>query len=298
MNYNAMVALTDYEWYDALRENPNFNEVNFWTPTPWNIRKLKAGGKVYFLLKARYGRMICGYGKFSEYKNLSLQRAWKEYGQANGVHNYQELIDKIRGYTSKNSKVAFQGDNHTIGCIILHNIILLDKEDYFSPSEQGWEIPKQVVTFKYLDLLSGPISTSLQVKDFELISKGKNYRLITTKARKGQSKFRADILSAYDFQCCITSEKTTEVLEAAHIQEYISESSNNIQNGLLPRADFHDLFDSGLITISEEYTIIVSEQIRSAYYRKFHGSRITLPKIGFLPSKKALRWHYENLFRK
>ena len=51
MSQLSMVALTDYNWYKTLRSRSVTNEVNFWTPTPWNIRRLSKGDIVYFLLK-------------------------------------------------------------------------------------------------------------------------------------------------------------------------------------------------------------------------------------------------------
>ena len=38
--------------------------VNFWTPTPWGVKGLRKGDRLYFMLKAPV-RKIGGYGIFS-----------------------------------------------------------------------------------------------------------------------------------------------------------------------------------------------------------------------------------------
>lgn len=62
-------------------------------------------------------------------------------------------------------------------------------------------------------------------------------------------------MEIYNHSCCICGEKIVEVLEAAHILEYRSKKSNHVQNGLLLRRDFHRLFDLGLITVIEDYSV-------------------------------------------
>jgi len=58
LNNIAMVALTDFDWYSCLVHNSNVSVLNFWTPTPWNIKKLRKGNRIYFLLKEKHGRKI------------------------------------------------------------------------------------------------------------------------------------------------------------------------------------------------------------------------------------------------
>jgi hypothetical protein len=57
------IAPTHQSWFDQLRSRPHGKVVNFWTPTPWNVRQLKPGDLFYFLLKAPI-RKIAGFGQF------------------------------------------------------------------------------------------------------------------------------------------------------------------------------------------------------------------------------------------
>jgi putative restriction endonuclease len=63
------IAPTDLDWFETLREVQYPSTVNFWTPTPWNPRRLGEGDKFYFLLKAPY-RKVGGYGHFFYYENM------------------------------------------------------------------------------------------------------------------------------------------------------------------------------------------------------------------------------------
>lgn len=57
-----------------------------------------------------------------------------------------------------------------------------------------------------------------------------------------------------------------EVLEAAHIIPYADERIHELNNGLLLRANFHKLFDKGLISVKPDYEIKVSPRIRETYF--------------------------------
>jgi putative restriction endonuclease len=81
-----MIALAtiDIDWFRQLRSRQPSGPVKFWTPTPWNVRGVKPGGLLYFLLKAPY-RKIGGYGQFVSYENMKLSEAWNRFGVDNGV---------------------------------------------------------------------------------------------------------------------------------------------------------------------------------------------------------------------
>lgn len=43
------VGITDKEWFQYCRNELEADQVNFWTPTPWNVRSLAPGGSVVLL---------------------------------------------------------------------------------------------------------------------------------------------------------------------------------------------------------------------------------------------------------
>ncbi len=115
--------------------------------------------------------------------------------------------------------------------------------------------------------------------------------------RKGQSEFRSKLLHAYNNKCAVTGCDAVDALEAAHIYPYRGEQTNHITNGLLLRADIHSLFDQLLLSISNNYEIILHDSIRNGYYGELHDSFISLPEDkNSHPSKEALR-HNRSLIR-
>jgi putative restriction endonuclease len=105
-------------------------------------------------------------------------------------------------------------------------------------------------------------------------------------------------LKAYNYRCTVTGKTCIEVLQAVHIQPYINEQSNHVQNGICLRVDIHKLFDEGLISIDDDYRIITSPIINNSFYKNLNGIKINLPEdVHRYPSLKALEHHRKTLFR-
>ena len=107
--------------------------------------------------------------------------------------------------------------------------------------------------------------------------------------RQGQAKFRDKLFDAYDGRCAVTGTSIAATLQAAHIVPYRGPETNHVQNGLLLRADIHNLFDLGLIQINPQtFTISLVEEIKSTKYGQLHGKRLRLPsKPSQRPSSAA-----------
>lgn len=112
--------------------------------------------------------------------------------------------------------------------------------------------------------------------------------------RRGQAKFRAALLDAYDRKCVVSRVNTDAVLEAAHIVPFKGDKTNVVQNGILLTGDIHTLFDLGLVRFNpEDLSIHVSDILKKSAYYKYHGQSLHLPADKKRqPSKDALeiRW--------
>jgi hypothetical protein len=95
--------------------------------------------------------------------------------------------------------------------------------------------------------------------------------------RRGQPKFRSDLLKSYKGRCCVTACDVEAVLEAAHIVGHAEEANYAVTNGMLLRADIHTLFDIGLLTVDTEYKVRVSGVLSESEYGSLDGKRIELP---------------------
>lgn len=264
------ISNTDIKWAEFLKKNQLCSKVNFWTPTPWNVKQLAIGDRFYFLLKSPI-RKIGGYGSFCSYMTMTVYEAWDQFGIRNGCESKKEFIERL-------SQFGEPGLTTQIGCIILDDVCFFDTP--VSLEEYQVSFPPQVVKLKYYyDEAPFADYEPLTVKDtFSLVEqtdKEKKSQLVSE--RKGQGKFRQEIARAYNHKCCISGEQTPELLQAAHIQGYINESSNNIQNGLYLRIDLHKMFDSGLLSIDENYRVHISSKVSSSDYFSYDGQLITLP---------------------
>ena len=115
--------------------------------------------------------------------------------------------------------------------------------------------------------------------------------------RLGQKKFRTQLLDAYDGRCAISACNIVEALQAAHIKPYRGDHTNHPSNGILLRADLHNLFDLFMLTIDPKTCqVVISENLQKTEYVQYNGKLINLPKrVKMRPAKTSLRWHYQHL---
>jgi hypothetical protein len=110
-------------------------------------------------------------------------------------------------------------------------------------------------------------------------------------ARRGQPRFRDDLMVAYSGQCVITGTKVDGVLEAAHIIPVADEPFFHVTNGLLLRADVHALFDQGLLWIEPETRRVrTHESLMDSEYAAYNGRPLAEPRHPEQrPSRDALQ---------
>lgn len=131
-------------------------------------------------------------------------------------------------------------------------------------------------------------------------------RTTQTQARIGQDFFRKAVLSAYEFTCCITGISLPALLVASHILPWREDESNrlNPRNGLCLSAIHDRAFDQGLITLSEDFRLLLApaiQKLKATPYIEttfwvYEGRQIQLPKK-FNPNPAFLRYHRERLFQ-
>jgi len=109
--------------------------------------------------------------------------------------------------------------------------------------------------------------------------------------RRGQPKFRKQLLKAYQNRCAVTGCAVTSLLEAAHIRPYQGDHTNVVPNGLLLRADIHTLFDLYLLWIDPDtLTIRLSSELEGSEYAALEGKALRLPlKLEDRPNAEALK---------
>jgi putative restriction endonuclease len=126
------------------------------------------------------------------------------------------------------------------------------------------------------------------------------------KIRVNQYFFRQTVLSTYNNKCCITSIEIPSLLNASHIVPWSKDEKNrlNPQNGLCLNV-FHDrAFDKGLMTITPEFTINISNKLKDfgneviqKWLLSYDNKKITLPDR-FIPDPNFLTYHNNHIFLK
>jgi hypothetical protein len=117
-------------------------------------------------------------------------------------------------------------------------------------------------------------------------------------ARRGQGRFRQDLLQKWD-GCAVLGCSALAVLRAAHIKPWNKSSDAerlDSANGLLLSANLDALFDEGLITFDDDGEMIVSDHLseENRSLLRLHG------KLRRAPTPKEtsyLTFHRLNVFR-
>jgi putative restriction endonuclease len=130
-----------------------------------------------------------------------------------------------------------------------------------------------------------------------------------TKQRVGQNFFRAAVLNAHEWRCCITGVEVKELLIASHIKPWCvcdeKTERTNPRNGLCLNALHDKAFDQGFISIKKDFSIMVSGELKKAsidlitkkWIADFEGRKIFLPHR-FIPEPHFIEYHNDVIFRR
>jgi predicted restriction endonuclease len=124
--------------------------------------------------------------------------------------------------------------------------------------------------------------------------------------RRGQQFFRQAILAAYDIACCISGVNVSTLLVASHIRPWRSfpEDRLNLRNGLCLSAIHDAAFDQGLLTLDDQFRVVLSRALRERmhthewriFFGPYGGQKITLPSKLAEPDPMALEYHRTHVF--
>lgn len=304
MGLNLVVAVTDSDWFEALRFRADLPEVNFWAPSAANFRALQPGELFLFKLHAPHNYIVGG-GVFAHANAMPCSLAWSAFGEANGAASAQDMRRRIARYRRTNP--ADRSD-FMIGCRILTQPFFFDEPDWI-PVPPSWAA--NIVSFKTYNTetadglaLWDSVEARLDMLQTPGVSEGDRFgapQLI--RPRLGQGAFRVLVTDVYGRKCAVTGERTLPALEAAHIRPYAEGGRHEARNGLLLRRDIHSLFDAGYVTVTPDQHFEVSRRIREEFengrhYYALHGQLIRPPDVSHCaPDPTELRWHNENCFR-
>ncbi|MGK6353423.1 HNH endonuclease [Parapedobacter sp. DT-150] len=120
--------------------------------------------------------------------------------------------------------------------------------------------------------------------------------------------FKRHIIQLYQSTCAFTGMRLVSLhghsfVDACHIVPFSVSHDDRIGNGIALCPNMHRAFDRGLLSINEDYQIIVSlhftENDDHDYsLRKLHGRKIQGPHATqYLPQLDKLSWHRQHIFK-
>jgi putative restriction endonuclease len=143
-----------------------------------------------------------------------------------------------------------------------------------------------------------------EISEEELLKEGKERERVV-RSRVNQQFFRATVLAAYEYKCCVTGLPLPELLTASHIVPWAVDHANrlNPQNGLCLNAMHDRAFDRGFLTITPDYKVKLATAIKDlddneavrSFLLQYDSLSITLPNR-FVPDPIFLEYHNRNIF--
>lgn len=130
-----------------------------------------------------------------------------------------------------------------------------------------------------------------------------------TPVKRGrEARFRLLVVAAYNYTCALTGHRLItmtagSLVDAAHIHQFSDSRNNHPTNGLALSKNAHWLFDNGLWTIREDFTVQVAEDHFFESHPlgmgllSYRNQNILLPQSKQLwPAFEHLAWHRKHKF--
>lgn len=163
--------------------------------------------------------------------------------------------------------------------------------------EQGFSIEDMMLDYLYWSFGDPREPGNYFYDKFE--SKAEKYYRSEKKIRVFQEKFRSKLLKKYK-KCQVCELENENMLVASHSKRYCecnSYESHDVYNGFLLCKSHDGLYDSGLITFTDEGNIIISDEL-SHHDREILNINENIKIDLEEESLKYLKWHRENWFKK
>lgn len=126
--------------------------------------------------------------------------------------------------------------------------------------------------------------------------------------RGREGRFRIGVVTAYNYTCALTGYRLVTlnagtIVDACHIHQFAHSRNNEPTNGIALCKNAHWLFDNGLWTLRDDYTILTADRHfaeageESFQLGRMRDKRITLPaNAAHWPAQQHLEWHRKHKF--
>ncbi|MGX8884004.1 HNH endonuclease [Methylovorus sp. SPW-M1] len=193
------------------------------------------------------------------------------------------------------------------GRVALGNASALDREVWAAFHDDWEKLALECHGLKSA-LINDRADTDMDIESETGVEEAVDYsgesRQVLALQRVNQQFFRRMVLSSYQNRCCMSGLSVPRLLNASHIVPWRDDTTNrlNPSNGLCLSALHDRAFDAGLITLSDDYRIILSESIQQSddefcrnVLHPLAGKIIELPQR-FSPSPSFIARHRTEIF--
>jgi len=143
-------------------------------------------------------------------------------------------------------------------------------------------------------------------KEIEFDDKKEGVEIIrSVKTRVNQSFFRTVVISIYSNKCAVSNIDLPELLIASHIIPWAASVKDrlNPSNGICLSPLYDKLFDSGLMTLTDDFKVKYSKRLKEIsdkkvyldFFEIYENRQINLPDK-FFPKPEFLDFHRKNIF--
>lgn len=208
---------------------------------------------------------------------------------------------KLVNFASLDPAITSTGRKGLDGASALDREIWADfHADWESLALECERLRKQFVT----DAAADPMEDE-KLQGFEIPDDftGESRRVLTEQRIK-QNFFRRAVLASYRGRCCMSGVSEPRLLIASHIVPWKADKANRLNpgNGLCLSAIHDRAFDQGLISLSDDWKVLLSEKLRrsdepfvESVFKPLEGRAIELPHR-FVPEAAFLRRHRSEVF--
>lgn len=242
------------------------------------------------------------------------------------TEGFWKLIAKSGFENTIQSKIAMRSFSNLQAAI---NYAEIDPELFILlKNKENREILKYAVLEKYFSHSKNKFSDAnssdylLNIKNQILNENSEKYRTKLLKLEKELKSdsfeeekylrsniFKRQIPIVYENACAISGLQinatfNVSLIDACHIIPFSNSYNDTITNGISLTPTLHRAFDRGLISIDNNYCVIISDKfnennIESKYsINQFNGKEIKLPKNKeFYPNLDNLKWHRNNILK-
>tara|TARA_R110001592_G_scaffold189452_2_gene434959 strand:- start:7225 stop:8178 length:954 start_codon:yes stop_codon:yes gene_type:complete len=224
-----------------------------------------------------------------------------------GFSNLNTMGSLVKSFANLNAAVAYAEIENDLFKLLGDNVsrqILLQVllEEYFPNTKDAFSEQNYTSVFEGLEdsFLNDP--SELYKEQIRFLLDQKEDEEVFLRG----SIFKREIPKMYNNTCCISGLKidtmhNISMIDACHIIPFSESYDDTVTNGIALCPNLHRAFDRGLISITPDYMVSLSDSfIEEGNYslKQFEGKPMSLPSNQkHWPNRENLEWHVVNIFK-